>query len=663
MSAGAILEIYGENGGLQVSGEQIGFGLSGYGAVTLTDDGQQHFLPTVTATITVQGTNPVLAFRPQAERYVTVSYVAPVSGGYAFTLICQSSSPVGLQWWAFDAAARTMLDPTMDDVVAALWDANGVKTFDMAMASAMRVMATTTFTLAPVVSPPPVGGTLTDQSQVTAVPSGRVWAIAQATLAMGGEQFDTGQYSLQDVSPETGPVVGDQTPPAGAKWRYQHTRGYRSMAGYVAPDQIWTGFRIHEETIGEWVPVEQGAGYAIAAGNIDYLLLDVTNLPTAPMPDPGALTVSISGPTQEVVVQATGPADSISPACTATATGGVGPYTYEWQYVSGSTLIAAYDPISAQAFRTQSLNQPAGETRAAIWRCKATDSQGHVGYSQGVTFRHIVQLINYIPNPISVSNLSLLTNDNAGRTNTSMFQIVGTTAAITLRFTRSNNGGDAYLKRQYIYVGPSASGPWTEYFMGINTAPLDISVAPNAYVYVQGAFETLSGRATGSWDMTIANQFTGGGLLASFSVSGVVDDNNDYNVPDYTLTPGAIALTNNNGTSTTGDATASFGGGYATGINRQITLTAIISPVFRGGSAASFFTVYVGTGSVSWDNGDTSDKSFSFSANPGDFVGASAALSMFPGSGDAYAYWHVDLFNSSTGEFVSGYDGGLTTSR
>ena len=587
MSGAAILEIYGANGGLQVSGEQIGFGLSGYGAVTLTDDGQQHFLPTVTATINVQGVNPVLAFRPQAERYVTVSYVAPISGGYAFTLICQSGSPVGLQWWAFDAAARAMLDPTMDDVVAALWDANGVKTFDMAMASAMRVVAAPSFTLAPVVSPPPVGGTLTDQSQVTAVPAGRVWAIAQATLAMGGEQFDTGQYSLQDVSPETGPVVGDDTPPAGAKWRYQQARGYRTMAGYVAPDQIWAGFRIHEETFGQWVPIEQGPGYANGAGNIDYLILDVTDLPSAAMPEPGAVSVSIDATLREVTVSASSATSTISPIVTATAYGGAAPYQYEWYRRQGGGGVGAAGPTDQPSFRTGTANQPPGSTYQETWGCRVTDAQGRVGYSPNVIFRHIVVAIDVTPDPISYANVSTVTNDPIGFAGVPSKQLTGISQPVTLRIERFNYSGTASAAYLLAYKGPSSTGPWTQVASldarGTATRYADFSMSNGEWFYFYAQAETTSRRKTAAFDVAIWNESAGHVTLASANLAMVVDDDDNFNVVDYDLDP--IDWTNIFFDTTAGSYYTTNDYRSMAGINANISVSVQITEFYVSGGA------------------------------------------------------------------------------
>jgi len=54
---------------------------------------------------------------------------------------------------------------------------------------------------------------------------------------------------------------------------------------------------------------------------------------------------------------------------TATATGGSGAYTYQWQRVSGSNAISATSPSSnTTAFNNVVNNQPA----SAVWRCKVS---------------------------------------------------------------------------------------------------------------------------------------------------------------------------------------------------------------------------------------------------------------------------------------------------
>ncbi|HEY4586288.1 MAG TPA: hypothetical protein VIG84_07860 [Brevundimonas sp.] len=266
---------------------------------------------------------------------------------------------------------------------------------------------------------------------------------------------------------------------------------------------------------------------------------------------------------------------------------------------------------------------------------------------------------DYIPDPVNWSDASSSTNDAGGAVLTNYQTISGISDPITLRFVVG-------------YSGNLSSGSFRVFsatrnaFLGalpLGFGQLDVTVNPGEQINLYCDAGTVSGRRSGTWSVEVRNQFAGGGVIDTVTLSATVDADNNYNVPDPYIDPGAIALYSNNASSSSGDVSASFGGGYATGINQAVTLTAIVSPVYRGGAVPSYFVVYVGSGSAGWDIGQTHDQSFSFEVQPGQYVGASASLSMFPGSGDAWAYWHVDLYNSTTGEYLSGFDGGLTTTR
>lgn len=67
---------------------------------------------------------------------------------------------------------------------------------------------------------------------------------------------------------------------------------------------------------------------------------------------------------------------------TASASGGTGNYTYEWQYVSGSTLLFATAPYNAtSAFQ---INYPPAGTTQAVYRCRINDGVTTV-YTPNVT--------------------------------------------------------------------------------------------------------------------------------------------------------------------------------------------------------------------------------------------------------------------------------------
>ncbi len=59
--------------------------------------------------------------------------------------------------------------------------------------------------------------------------------------------------------------------------------------------------------------------------------------------------------------------------CTATPTGGVGPFTYAWAYVSGDATISIVSPTSSTTvFRATGM--AVGEIRSAVFSCVVTDT-------------------------------------------------------------------------------------------------------------------------------------------------------------------------------------------------------------------------------------------------------------------------------------------------
>lgn len=60
-------------------------------------------------------------------------------------------------------------------------------------------------------------------------------------------------------------------------------------------------------------------------------------------------------------------------AVTVTPSGGTGPYTYAWAYVSGYASFTTNSPTSATTDWTGTLSTP-GQERSATYRCTVTDS-------------------------------------------------------------------------------------------------------------------------------------------------------------------------------------------------------------------------------------------------------------------------------------------------
>lgn len=70
-----------------------------------------------------------------------------------------------------------------------------------------------------------------------------------------------------------------------------------------------------------------------------------------------------------------------SSAVTCYPTGGVGPYTYQWQYVSGNNFVGCNSPTSQTT--TFGYNDLTG-IYTSFWECKVTDSNGIVVPSENL---------------------------------------------------------------------------------------------------------------------------------------------------------------------------------------------------------------------------------------------------------------------------------------
>lgn len=582
--ADVALEIYGENGGIQVLGDGgIGFGLAAAGNLTLTDDGFTHPQPMVTGQITVTGTNPILAFSGQGA--ICVERVTVTGSTFRWNVRAQSNRPIGLQWWVFDTAAAAIKDPTMADIEASFYDQYGVKTFD-ATTSVMRIVGASETPKTPNVVPFGGWNDLTDTADFS-VPAGKVYAIVQSTPGFVMTTYDTGSYGTGQYPPEL--TIGDGGgPPLGMRWRYQNLESYQSTGGYIDASTIRVGLTRFEYWPG-WNSADS-TPFIEVHGQARHMIVDMTHFVSAGVPNPSVVVGSVNASTRSVTTGGAAViAQSTTPSVTCTASGGTAPYSFLWQYVRGDSSVTANGSAALAAFSTKTLNQDHSTTREAVWRCRITDTNGIVGYGPEVTFKHIASpySIDVVPDPVNFSNITINSNDPDVAWVGTVQTISGITQPITLRVERYSYSGNLDGAMVDVVVKDGAGvQQFHQYFdaRGTGLAYLDVTVQNGWSVGYYAHGVTNSGRKSATWNMVVWNLSNPGGSvqISSKSVSVTVDADDNFNNADYV--PNAVNWPNISGS--TNDASfflANSEQGFW-GINQPIVVRATTTNVVKTGN-------------------------------------------------------------------------------
>lgn len=539
----------------------------------------------VVGTVSVTGTNPILAFSGPGA--ICVERITVTGSTFRWNLRAQSNRPIGLQWWVFDTAAASIKDASMADLEAAFYDQYGVKTFDAA-ASVMRIVDGIATPKTP--SDVPFGG-WNDLSDTTdfGVPAGKVYAIVQSTPAFVMTTYDTGSYGSGQYPPELN--IGDGEPPLGMTWRYQNLESYQSTGGFINASTIrvgltrfefWPGWNSRDST--PFINVE---------GQARHLIVDMTNFLAAGAPNPSVVVGSVTATSRSVTTGGSAViASSTTPSVTASATGGASPYAFLWQYVRGDIAVSANGSTTTASFSTKTLNQDHNTTREAVWRCRITDQNGVVGYSPEVTFKHVASnyALDVVPDPVSFTNITINSNDPDVAWVGTVQTITGINQPITLRVERYSYSGNLDGAMVDVVVKDAAGvQQFHQYFdaRGTGMAYLDVTVQNGWSVGYYAHGVTNSGRKSATWNMVVWNLSNPGGSaqISSKSVSVVVDADDNFNNADYV--PNALNWSNISGS--TNDASFYLANPEltVTGINQPIVIRATISNVVKTGNIVS----------------------------------------------------------------------------
>lgn len=565
------MEIYGESGNLQVTGSGgVGYGLSATGAVTLVSDNASHPQPMVVATVTVTGTNPVFSYK--ATGNICVARTTVNGSTFTYSLRAQSNQPIGLQYWIFDSATAATKDPTMAGIVAEFRDEFGVLTFDATMA-AMRVVNVIETDKTPATVPFGGVASIGDTTSIT-VPSGKVYAIVQATPSFVFTTYDNGGYSSSQQAPQDLGIGLENEPGPGTRWRTQTLESFQATGGYNGSNTIRVGLSRFEYFNLGWVPVDSEP-FINVWGQPRHLIIDVTNFTSAGPINPTVVNGSVNATSRSVTTGgASTITQSVTQAVTATASGGSGSYSYLWERVTGSTSVVANGSSTSASFSTSTLNQPQNSTRSAVWRCRITDSNGVVGYAPEVTFNHVASAYTAPdphPDTLNWGNISQSSTAQTVWADTVELTVTGITQAITLRGTITGASGSATNGELEVWKNGSRAGGSTTSNDGSWT---EVTVVNGDQVSWRGYITTDSGVKTRAYTVTVTNR-TASTTIDTFTVNLTADSDNNYNVSDPT--PNALNWSNASQTSNDPTVWADTNVLTISGINQTIAIRGTIS--------------------------------------------------------------------------------------
>ena len=265
---------------------------------------------------------------------------------------------------------------------------------------------------------------------------------------------------------------------------------------------------------------------------------------------------------------------------------------------------------------------------------------------------------DFTPNPISLTNQSVVTNEWEGYTAGAFFQIVGINQPITIRITRGATSDSENIFTRRLVIGKSTNGgvSYAETNMGALSAPLDFTATNGDWFFLKGYFNTNAGRGSASWPVTVS-AVEAGVTLGSITVSGTVDNDNNFNVPDYTMdgvSLGAASLYTNDPSGNT-----SIPLFQVTGINQPVNLRFTRSGVGTGMTLEGniiYSRQYIGhttNGGASWNTyllTAAAGQQVNITVNNGDYISYYGYIET--SGGRARAAWYTEITNTTAGQYL-----------
>lgn len=299
-------------------------------------------------------------------------------------------------------------------------------------------------------------------------------------------------------------------------------------------------------------------------------VIDVTDLVGAP----GNVTAPVVSVNTTFRTVSGTSGTTITDAVTCSASGGAGgPYSFLWDKVGGDSAIVFYGATNGASMRTQWVNQPAGTSAQAQFRCRVTDGAGNVTYSSTVTFEHIQGVIDRTPDALGLTDQVISTNENYAQVGVYR-TLAGFNQTITIRVTTSQQSGNisaggVYLQKNGVNH-PDGVAIWTD-----GAISREWTYVPGDQLGLVLDAQTFSGVKSGKFLTTITNVSTGA-TMGSFWTQCDVDRDNNYQVvdtaPDYiTNWPEIKDAVNEDDFEW---STSWSGEHYVTGINAPITMRA-----------------------------------------------------------------------------------------